>query len=328
MTRFSKLAAALAVAPVLAFSGSAALAADSNSGQIEMGNIYRVRNLTTNGSFDDSITASCNETVQFRVRIHNPGPDPITNVKVAATLDSGSSTSHSSKVSITADNVGGEVVTDTTGVNLDKAGTLSYVAGTTELLDPNGSKLNNLPEGITSGGTGVNIGTVGVSLQQIRLVQFQAKVNCPTPTPPQVSIACTELGVVKIDRTRFDFTVKSSVSNATVTSYVFTAKNAKGEVVDTNTVNTSASSAVYHFNQSEAGTYTVGAVVHTDKGNANGDNCVKQITVAAETTETPTTPTKETTLPNTGAGGVLGIFGGASALGAAGHYVSRRFRRG
>jgi len=182
MRKLSVLAASLAVVPVLAFANPA-LAAESDSGQIEQGNIYRVRNISVNpnGEFIDPATATCGNTVQFRVRIHNPGPDPITNVKVAATLPSASATSHSSKVSVTASNVGGQVVTDTAGVNLDKTGTLNYVGGSTELLDSNGSKLNNLPDGITGGGTGVNIGTVGTSVAQKRFVQFQAKVNCPTP---------------------------------------------------------------------------------------------------------------------------------------------------
>lgn len=236
MRKFSSMVAGLTAATVLALSGSAAVfAADSPSGQIEMGNIYRVRNITTNAhaTFVDSASATCNDTVQFRAIVHNPGPDPVTNVKVSATLDGASGTSHSSKVSITADNVGGEIVTDTAGVNLDKAGTLSYISGSTQLVDPNGNVLNALPDGMVNG-AGVNIGTVGVSTQQIRGVQFKAKVSCPvTPiTPP---------------------------------------------------------------------------------------------------TTPPTTPPQVkgvTTLPSTGAGDVLGIFSGASALGAAGHFIVARRRRG
>ena len=47
-------------------------------------------------------------------------------------------------------------------------------------------------------------------------------------------------------------------------------------------------------------------------------------------TPTPTstpTPTPPKTLPNTGAGDVLGIFTGVSSLGAAGHYIVSRKRR-
>ena len=312
MSRISKLAAAFAALPVMAFASP--VLADS-PGQLTSGsNTYLVKNLTQNGSYVNSVNTACGDEVQYSIRLHNAAFGGLTNVQVSANLSNGQMTAVPAEGA--SQGTSGSVT-----VNLPSGGSLAYQSGSTKLYDANGAVIKTLTDTITS--SGVNVGNISGSTTEF--VNFKAKVNCPTP--PQVSIACTELGVVKIDRTRFDFTVKSSVSNATVTSYVFTAKNSKGEVVDTNTVNTSASSAVYHFNQSEAGTYTVSAVVHTDKGNAGGDNCVKQITVAAET-ETPTTPTKETTLPNTGAGGVLGIFGGASALGAAGHYVSRRFRRG
>jgi hypothetical protein len=46
-----------------------------------------------------------------------------------------------------------------------------------------------------------------------------------------------------------------------------------------------------------------------------------------KTPETPTTPTKATTLPNTGAGEVIGLFSGASAAGAAVHMVATRRNR-
>jgi len=324
MIRFTKLAVALAATSTIAFP-SIAMAA--GGGQIEQGDIYRVKDVTTNSTFADNITAACGDTVAFRVRIHNGGPDTLTNVKVSATLNSASSTSHGSQVSLSADNnLHGATVTANAGVNTDKASTADYVSGSTQLLNysatPGGeSVIKNLPDGILSGG--INIGSIGPLTTDTEEVQFQAKLNCPTP--PVVGLACTELGVTQIDRTHYDFTVKSSVSNATVTSYVFTVKDSNGKVVDTNTVTTNASSAVYHFNQSAAGTYTISAVVNTDHGTASGDNCTKQITVAAVPT-TPSTP-PATTLPNTGAGDVLGLFAGASAAGTAAHAIVTRRRK-
>src|SRR5512146_2060589 len=103
MRKVSTLAAGFAATLVLVFSG-AAFATDQNPGQIEQGDIYRVKNITTNSSFADNITAACGNTVQFRVRIHNGGPATLTNVRVAATLNGASSTSHGSQVSLTADN--------------------------------------------------------------------------------------------------------------------------------------------------------------------------------------------------------------------------------
>jgi uncharacterized repeat protein (TIGR01451 family) len=171
MFKFLKKAT-LAIAAVAVVSGPVALAA----GQIEGGNIYRVKNVTQNSAFADPATGTCGDTMQFRVRIHNPGPEEINNVHVAATLPATESKSHSSTVTVSASDAP-DVITDTAGVNLDKAGKLSYVSGSTDLLDPNGNKLQTLSDGIVAGG--VNLPTaIGVSNEQMRLVQFSAKVNC------------------------------------------------------------------------------------------------------------------------------------------------------
>jgi uncharacterized repeat protein (TIGR01451 family) len=190
MRKLTTLAAGIAVIPVLAFSGSALVAADSNPGQIEQGDIYRVKNANSS-TFADNITAACGDTVQFRVRIHNGGPATLTNVKVAATLDQTSSTtSHGSQVSLSADNnLHDAVVTANAGVNTSAATTATYVSGSTELLNysatPGGeSVIKNLPDGILSGG--VNIGSIGPVTSDTEEVQFSAKLNCATPpvTPP------------------------------------------------------------------------------------------------------------------------------------------------
>lgn len=165
--------ATLAIAAVAVVSGPVALAA----GQIEGGNIYRVKNVTQNSAFADPANGTCGDTMQFRVRIHNPGPEEINNVRVAATLPATESKSHSSTVTVSASDAP-DVITDTAGVDLDKAGKLSYVAGSTQLLDPNGSALQALGDGIVGGGVSLP-SAVGVSNNQMRLVQFSAKINCP-----------------------------------------------------------------------------------------------------------------------------------------------------
>jgi len=180
MTKVKSLAASALLVPVM-FSG---IVAAAPAGQIEGGDIYRVRNVTQNGSFTDPATATCNEVVQFKVRIHNPGPDALTGVRVQATLNTAAATSHSSTVTVSADNANPSSTTDTAGVNLDQSASMSYVAGSTELLDAHDSKLSTLPDGVLT--NGVDVGTVGVSTEQKRFVQFEAKVDCPTPpvTPP------------------------------------------------------------------------------------------------------------------------------------------------
>lgn len=100
--------------------------------------------------------------------------------------------------------------------------------------------------------------------------------TCQNPSP---KFACTALDVKNVSRTQFDFTANASVTNANVTSYVFTTKDASGKVLDTKTVSTSALSAGYSFNQDNAGNYRVSAVVNTDKGSTNASDCTKCITV-------------------------------------------------
>lgn len=202
MKKLLSVALGATMVPALVFSSVSAAPA----GQVEGGDIYRVKNVTKGGDFTDPTTATCNEIVQFKVRIHNPGPDALTGVKVSATLPTTAATSHSSRVTVTADNANPKSTSDTAGVNLDKSATLAYVAGSTELLDANNSKLQNLSDGIVGGSVTVPNG-VGVSTQQKRFVQFQAKVNCPTP-PVVKNIQVCELATKKI------VTIKESDFNA------------------------------------------------------------------------------------------------------------------
>jgi len=318
MIRFSKLAAALAVVPMLA-AGSTALA--GSPGQLAGGDNYLVKNITQNGSYANTISATCNDEVQYSMQLSNTQFGGLNNVTLKATLPSAGGVS---TATATTDLGGTSGTSDTVTVNLGANQTQAIENGTTVLYDGSGNAIKTLPDTITSG---VNIGTLNGSTTEF--VNFKAKVSCPTPTP-EVSFACVQLDVTNIDRTHYDFTAKGTAKNATITGYTFTAKDANSKVVDTNTVSTSATSAVYHFNQ-EAGTYTVSAQLNTDHGSNSNSNCVKQITVATPPTTPPTTPPATPpakTLPNTGAGDVLGIFGASSAFGAAAHVVSRRFRRG
>jgi LPXTG-motif cell wall-anchored protein/uncharacterized repeat protein (TIGR01451 family) len=188
------------VSAVVLFASSTFAAA---AGQIEGGDIYRVRNVTTSGEFTDPTSGTCGNTFQFKVRVHNPGPDALTNVNVKATLSGETAKSHSSQVTITASNANPSTTTDTAGVNLDKAAKLNYISGSTELLDANGAKLQTLGNTILT--SGVNIGTVGVSTQQKRFVQFSVKADCPTTEVKNIKVC--ELAtktIVTINEKDFD----------------------------------------------------------------------------------------------------------------------------
>jgi hypothetical protein len=189
MTRLSKLAAVVAALPVLAI---APLAHADGVGQIGQGNIYRVKDVTANGSFATDISSACGHTVQFRVRIHNGGPDTLHNVRVSATLHGNSSTSHGSVVRLSADNnLHNAVVTANAGVNTSGATTADYISGSTQLLDVHGTVLNDLPDGILN--AGLNIGDIGPLTADIKSVQFKAKLNCSTPAPKPAPAPAQEL---------------------------------------------------------------------------------------------------------------------------------------
>jgi len=253
------------------------------------------------------------------------------NTRVRVALPSSDSSSQSIKSHITADNSNPLEVFSTVDLKGTENFTLDYIEGSAQLKT---NKVTTaLSDAVVSGGVLVGTngpdGNVPGCGEFSGYVTFKVKViKKVTPPPKQHKFACDALDVKKIDRTKFDFTARASVENAVIQSYVFTAKNSAGSVVDTKTVTTNALSSVYQFNQSTAGTYTVSVVVNTDKGSTAVSNvCTKQVTVDAEPVVKPEvtpTPTKE--LPSTGAGSVVGLFAGASALGTISHYLFRRYR--
>ncbi len=179
MLKFLKLAMLALIVPVVAF-GSSAVVSATSGGQIEGGNFYRAKNVTKSGNYGDPITADKCETVQFLVQIHNPGPDPIEGVRVKATLPATAQDPISSVATISATNANPTSQTDSASINLPSPLKIGYVSGSTKLLDHNAAVIQGLPDGIVGGGVSIPSG-VGVSLQQIRYVQFQAKLECPQP---------------------------------------------------------------------------------------------------------------------------------------------------
>jgi uncharacterized repeat protein (TIGR01451 family) len=175
-SRIAVFTAAVLAVPVIAFGSNADAIGE---GQIERGDIYYAKNLTKGGSFNDPISADKCETLQYKVRMHNPGASPVTNVNIKVSLPSGATTKNVSTATITAQNAFPATISDTATVNLSTAQSISYISGSTQLLDHTNTVTTNLPDGITGGG--VNIGTVGVSVKEVKYVQFKAKVDCPNP---------------------------------------------------------------------------------------------------------------------------------------------------
>jgi hypothetical protein len=200
MFKFAKLALALSAVSAIAFA-PAALAA--GEGQIEGGNIYRIKNVTKNVDFTDPANADSCDVLMYKVRIHDPGPVFLTDVRIKATLDNNVANSHVSTLTASAINASPATTTDTATLNLSSSQSIAYVNGSTQLLDANGNAIKTLPDGITQAGIG--IGNVGVSINEKRFVQFQVKVNCPTETQtttptttPQVSKTLPNTGAGEV----------------------------------------------------------------------------------------------------------------------------------
>lgn len=203
-------------------------------------------------------------------------------VKVSANLQSGSATA-------TATNSANEQVsaTDSASVTLEK-GTLSYVAGSTQLFTVEGQLIRNLPDGVTSGG--VNAGNLAGSTREF--VQFQAKVNCPTPEVKYIKVCeLATKNIITIDEKAFDATKHSkNLEDCAAKPPV------KGEIV-----------------VCEIATKKV-ITIKEDQFDAS-----KHTKDLSKCAAAPVVPVMPTELPQTGATGVIGVV--ASVIAAAAGYV-------
>lgn len=187
------LAAALAVAPLLAFVSP--VFADS-PGQLQNSeNFYKVKNVTKGGDYAKSVSATCGDTLKYSIMVANGEFGVLSNVTVKTTL--------AGSTSVSATNAAGQT-TSTSGsvsVNVTK-GNLVYVTGSTQNLAENGSQIKTLADGITT--AGVNKGSLMGSTAEF--VQFQAKVDCPTPPEVKNIQVCNlaDKTIITIREDQFD----------------------------------------------------------------------------------------------------------------------------
>ena len=301
--------------------------------------------------FGDNLSVSDGQRILMRVYIHNDANPSILgvqgakahNTKVLVNLPSSAASTSIATAFISADNANPVTISDTL--------TLGGSAPFTMTLDPNSpinltSRIGGEGDFVTrtfGSVTSSNANTISLNLgdwdggfKNHGSVTFVAIVHMGLtvqPTAATTTFACTDLNMNTVDRTHTTFTATSnpSVSGAKVTSYNFTVKDSSGNLVDTSTVNTASSTAVYNFDQSTPGTYTVSTVVNSDKGTSSPTVCTKQVTVSAEpvtlaASTSTTSDSGKSALPNTGGGGVVAVFTGASALGGLGHYLINRRR--
>jgi HKD family nuclease len=254
-------------------------------GQIVGGNQnYTIANITKGTDFANPQTADACNILEYRIRLYNPGPSPLSSVKVEASINTMTKYSAAtSTATIYAPDAQNPAVAMNATVTISTSQTQSYVAHSTQLLDSAGHVIKSsangtLADSVTMGGGGIELGSLGDSVTEY--LKFRTQISCPeTPPPPVSNFSCSALDVTKVDRTHYNFTAHATVQNATVQSYTFTVRNSANAVVDTQTVTTGALSANYSFNQTATGTYTVTATIKTDKGTTEPGVCVKQVTV-------------------------------------------------
>lgn len=244
-------------------------------------------------TYSTSVQVQDNQEFLVTTYFHNNAASDLnlvaTNTRVKVQLPTTTATTGELKSFISADNATPTEVWSTMDFKGSQPFSLEYEPGSAKLITNNVN--TSLSDAVVNGG--VLVGTNGPDGKVPGCAEFSGYVTIRVRIhiqKPKPVFACTNLDVNKISRTRFDFTAHGSATNATIQSYTFTAKDSNGSVVDTKTVNTSATSANYTFERDVPGNYTVNAVVNTDQG-SDGGNCVKQITVENK----PTTPVFECT---------------------------------
>jgi LPXTG-motif cell wall-anchored protein len=173
LSKFAAVAGATALATVVSLSP---VLADS-PGQLGGGSlVYKVKDVTQNGSYANSINASACDVLEYSIDLHNTEFGELSNIMVNVTLPS----SGTSTMTATPDAGGTTGTNGTVNVNLGSAQGITYEDGTTELFDGSGNLIKTLPDGIANGG--INVGNLNGSTAEF--VNFKAEVNCPTPVTP------------------------------------------------------------------------------------------------------------------------------------------------
>ncbi len=156
---------------------------------------YEVKNVTKGGSYGQSASATCGDTVKYSVLLANSDYGLLRNLTVKANLGTGA-------ISASATNTINETtaVSGAATVNVDK-GSLEYVPGSTVRISSNGANRTTLADGVTAGG--VNAGELTGSTQIF--VQFDAKVKCETPQPIMIKVCeLSTKNIIMIDEKDFD----------------------------------------------------------------------------------------------------------------------------
>lgn len=290
--------------------------------------LLEVRDLNTpTSAYAKQTQVSDGEDVVLEAYFHNNAASNLnltaTNTKVKFVLPTTSANTLSPTAYISADNATPNQVWATADLNSSQPFTVSYEPGTAKLYTNyvNGGSISDsvVTDGALVGSNGAD-GKVPGCAQYSGYVTIRVKVHM-TPTAQPV-FSCDALHVSAQGNRVYNYSVDATAKNgATITGYTY-------DFGDGTSVSTANSTTTHTY--AKDGTYTNTVTVKFNVGGSEKTaTCSQTITVSTPVTPTPTpTPPATPSLPNTGAGDVLGIFTGASSLGAVGHFVVNRRKRG
>jgi hypothetical protein len=158
------------------------------------GDIFQTENVTAHQqAFADPSTAKPGDTIIYRVTVGGTvsGAGSLKNTAVKVQFPADSPKLNVAKATVSADNAAS--VTDTATINLSQGVALTYVPGSTKLLDKNGALLTLLPATIISSGVSVMEQRDGESVCAFGnskcYVQFEmtSSTKPTTPSTPQAT---------------------------------------------------------------------------------------------------------------------------------------------
>lgn len=172
MKKIASLVAAVAMVPVLL--ASTPVFADSPGQLSNSPTNYKVRNVTKNGAYSQSVAAACGETVKYSIILSNSDFGQLKNLTVKANLKTGDISASATTVTNTTTSVSGKATVTTSGV-------LEYIPGSTVRITEDTKNRTTVANGIAA--NGVNVGDLAGSTAIF--VQFEAKVKCDKPVTPE-----------------------------------------------------------------------------------------------------------------------------------------------
>ncbi len=323
--------------PVPAFNVYSGTPNEGNESDFFKGKVYGSTSASVN---DVKSTCTTGQRFLLRVYVHNgasqyqnnngTGPSVAKDTKVKVALPGSQASNFTPSATISSSNAASVSDTMTITCTDGRVVTLSYVAGTAEQFNQ-GSGVKPLSDSIvTTGapiGTNAPDGNMWGCWDQTVLVRLVVEVKeSPKPETPKYECKATDVKV--------DDSVTRKVT-ATVNGVAINGAKIVGYEINWGDGSKSSSQTDTHT-YAKDGTYTIKGRVLVKLPNGeekwvDSTNCTKTVTFEngkPVTPVTPVTPEVPTTLPDTGAGEIFGLFSATSAAGAAAHHVFNRRKRG